>query len=63
MAVSYTHLDVYKRQGGGLAALVKTLCGAGVGGAVYVACLLLSGELRPELEMLRQARQNREKEK
>lgn len=50
-------------EGGGLAALVKTLCGAGVGGAVYVACLLLSGELRPELEMLRQARQNRAKEK
>ena len=34
---------------------LQTVCGAGAGGAVYFACLLVSGELKPEIEMVRQA--------
>lgn len=43
----------------GTGAFLKTVCGALAGGGVYLLCLLLSGELKPELEMVRQAIQAR----
>ena len=45
---------------GGGASVIKTVAGVCTGGLVYVACLLLSGEMKPEIEMLRQARRNRQ---
>ena len=33
---------------------VQTICGAGAGGVVYFVCLFVSGELKPEIEMIRQ---------
>ena len=43
----------------GTGAFLKTVYGALAGGGVYLLCLLLSGELKPELEMVRQAIQAR----
>lgn len=45
----------------GGAAFIKTLAGVAVGGVVYLVCIVVSGEMKPEVEMVRQALANRKK--
>lgn len=43
----------------GAGAFLKTVAGVAVGGIVYLVCIVASGEMKPELEMARQALANR----